>query len=102
MRHLSLTLLAETVASRRKAMKLSQAALSEKTGINRSLLSRLEKRDYTPSADQLFSLSSVLGFDLNDVILDGEAEAVSVPCKQIAVAGTGYVGMSIDFIPYGE
>ncbi|MBQ3270691.1 MAG: glutaredoxin family protein, partial [Clostridia bacterium] len=45
-----------------------------------------------PSVDQLLSLSAALGFDLNDVIVDGEAGAVSVPRKKIAVAGTGYVG----------
>lgn len=48
MKHLSLERLSETVVSKRKAMKLSQSALSERTGINRSLLSRLETLDYTP------------------------------------------------------
>ena len=95
MKHLSLKLLAETVTSRRKIMKLSQAALSEKTSINRSIISRLEAQDYSPSVDQLLSLSSVLGFQPSDVIVDDEAEPVSVERKKIAVAGTGYVGLSL-------
>ena len=95
MKHLSLDLLADTVVSRRKEMKISQTALSEKTGINRSILSRLESCDYSPSVDQLLSLSAVLGFQPSDVIADDEAEIVSVERKRIAVAGTGYVGLSL-------
>ena len=95
MKQLSLKLLSETVISRRKTMKLSQRALSEKTGMNRSILSRLEAQDYSPSVDQLLALSSVLGFDPGDVIVDDETEPVAVERKKIAVAGTGYVGLSL-------
>ena len=95
MKHLSLKLLSETVVRRRKAMKLSQTALSEKANINRSILSRLEAQDYSPSVDQLLALSAVLGFELSDVIVDDEAETVAVERKRIAVAGTGYVGLSL-------
>ena len=95
MKHLSLKLLAETVISRRKAMGLSQAALSKRASINRSILSRLETCDYSPSVDQLLSLSAVLGFQTSDVIVDDEAAAVAVARKKIAVAGTGYVGLSL-------
>jgi len=95
MKHLSLKLLVETVVSRRKTLKLSQAALSEKANINRSILSRLESGDYSPSVDQLLSLSAALGFQPTDVIVDDEAELVAVERKKIAVAGTGYVGLSL-------
>ena len=88
-------LLAETVVSRRKAMKLSQVELSKKAGMNRSMLSRLELADYSPSVDQLLSLSAVLGFQPSDVIVDEEAESVQVERKRIAIAGTGYVGLSL-------
>ena len=73
MKHLSLKLLAEMVTGRRKTLKISQAALAEKTGINRSILSRLEMQDYSPSVDQLLSLSAALGFDTDAVIVDDEA-----------------------------
>ncbi len=37
----------------------------------------------------------MLGFQPTDVIVDDEAEAVTVERKKIAVAGTGYVGLSL-------
>lgn len=95
MKHLSLKLLSETVISRRKTLKLSQTAVSKKTGINRSILSRLEAADYSPSVDQLLSLSEVLGFKPTDVLVDDEAEKIEVGRRRIAVAGTGYVGLSL-------
>ncbi|MBO4476687.1 MAG: nucleotide sugar dehydrogenase [Lachnospiraceae bacterium] len=95
MKHLSLKLLADTVTSRRKTLKLSQNVLSEKTNINRSIISRLEAQDYSPSVDQLLCLCSVLSFELSDVIVDDEAEVQSLDRKKIAVAGTGYVGLSL-------
>ena len=95
MEHLSLKLLSETVISRRKSKKLSQTALAKETGINRSILSRLELMDYTPSVDQLLSLSSVLDFKISDVLTEDSAETVRVSKKKIAVAGTGYVGLSL-------
>ena len=95
MKHLSLQLLSQTAASRRKTLKLSQAELAKSTGINRSLLSRLEQGDYTPSVDQLLALSQALGFSTSDVLVDDEAELPEVPRLKIAVAGTGYVGLSL-------
>ena len=95
MKHLSIEKLAVTVASKRRTMKLSQIILAEKTGINRSLLSRLESLDYTPSVDQLLALSEVLGFDYNDFFVDDEVKVKPVERKKIAVAGTGYVGLSL-------
>ena len=95
MKHLSIEKLAVTVSSSRKAMKLSQSALAEKTGINRSLLSRLESLDYTPSVDQLLALSEVLDFDYRNLFVDDAVATVTVNRKKIAVAGTGYVGLSL-------
>ncbi len=95
MKHLSIHLLAETVVSRRKALKISQTELSKATGINRSLLSRLESGDYSPSVDQLLSLSATLDFQTSDVIVEEDATRTTVERKKIAVAGTGYVGLSL-------
>ena len=75
MKHLSLKLLSETVVRRRKALKLSQAALAGQAGINRSLLSRLEAMSYSPSVDQLLALSEVLGFQVS--VLDDPEQ---IPC----------------------
>ena len=95
MKHISLELLSDIVASRRKTLKLSQSALSRKSGINRSILSRLEAADYSPSVDQLLSLSEVLDFNISDVFVDEETKPVAVDRQKIVVAGTGYVGLSL-------
>ncbi len=97
MKKLSLQLLADTVVSQRKALKITQAQLAKATGIHRSLLSRLESRDFTPSIDQLQALAGALDFDPTELFIDTETvETVSVdrPYK-IAVAGAGYVGLSL-------
>ena len=95
MKHLALNKLAETVAGKRKALGISQTALSESTGINRSILSRLEAEDYTPSVGQLLALSEVLDFNYADLFEDDKIAVEAVERKKIAVAGTGYVGLSL-------
>ena len=95
MKHLSLKLLSETVVARRKAMKLSQAALAKKANINRSILSKLEAGTYSPSVNQLLALSSTLEFDFSDVIIDDTHTFSKIARKKIAIAGTGYVGLSL-------
>lgn len=100
MKKLSTQALINTVINRRKALKLTQADLSKRTGINRSMIGRLENGEYIPSIEQLQSLGEVLGFEVTDLFTD---ESVVVTDSQkpigkkynIAVAGTGYVGMSI-------
>ena len=97
MKKLSMQLLADTVVSRRKAMKLTQAQLSKATGINRGLLSRLESLDYVPSIEQLQALGEVLRFDPTDMFAEtADTAPISVERSyKIAVAGTGYVGLSL-------
>ena len=97
MKKLSLALLAETVVSKRKALKLTQAMLAEQTGIHRGILSKLESKAFTPSIEQLQALGEVLGFDPTDMFIDDRAEVTKPSLKpyRIAVAGTGYVGLSL-------
>lgn len=96
MKKLSTALLAEVVKNKRKEMNLSQQQLADKTGINRAQLSRLEQEDYYPLIPQLESLGEVLGFELEDVFIDAEGKKLPSPSPlNIAVAGTGYVGLSI-------
>lgn len=96
MKKLSKALLADIVTSRRKALGLTQAQVSEKTGINRSQLSRLEQEDYYPLIPQLEILGEVLGFELDDVFINANNKKMEAPSPlNIAVAGTGYVGLSI-------
>lgn len=96
MKKLSLKLLSDTVLSLRKTNKLTQAQLASAVGMNRSLLSRLEKGDYTPSADQLFALSEVLGFKPALLFESSDRQLLVIDKHyRIAVAGIGYVGLSL-------
>ena len=96
MKKLSLELLAETVVNRRKEFKLTQAQLAEKACMNRSMLSKLESQEYTPSIEQLQALAEVLNFEPVDMFTE-EMEPLPAPERsyKIAVAGTGYVGLSL-------
>ena len=96
MKKLSTAILAEIVETKRKAAKLTQAQLAETTGINRAQLSRLEQEDYYPSIPQLEALGEALDFDLDDVFINAASKKIESPSPlNIAVAGTGYVGLSI-------
>lgn len=96
MKKLSTAILAEIVETKRKAAKMTQAQLAEKTGINRAQLSRLEQEDYYPSIPQLEALGEALDFDLDDVFINTSSKKIESPSPlNIAVAGTGYVGLSI-------
>lgn len=89
--------MADTVINKRKEKDLTQAKLAEMTGINRAMISRLESGDYTPSIDQLQAIGEVLDFEIVDLFEEEKAENIIPIDKKykIAVAGTGYVGMSI-------
>ena len=123
----------------RKSCKLTQAALAERTGINRSMIGRIENEEYMPTIDQLQAMAEVLGLEVvdffeesgsavdsnsnNESAAEGELDAgegkesadsreskageEADACRttgrdsrlrksyNIAVAGTGYVGMSM-------
>ena len=127
MKRLSKTLLASALKSARKAAKLSQQELADKADMHRSMIGRIEKKDYVPTIGQLEKLGEVLGFEPVSFFVE-EASAgkaliketgyseeapfsspsgassmqsgcASVPdtdkSYKIAVAGTGYVGLSL-------
>ena len=97
MKKLSISALAETVSTKRKEKSMTQQELSDATGINRALISRLEQKDFIPSIPQLEKLEEILGFEMEEVFVNSE-ESHKLPSPSplnIAVAGTGYVGLSI-------
>ena len=96
MKSFSLEKLSQTVVAQRKALHVTQQDLASGTGINRSLLSRLEKQDYIPSPDQLVRLANALSFDPSVAFVDVE-EPVAAPAVRanVTVYGAGYVGLSI-------
>ena len=96
MKRLSTSKLADIVSSNRKKIKMSQQDLAEKTDINRALISRIETEDFMPSIPQLEALGDVLGFDPADMFEEhDETPLAKVSPLNIAVAGTGYVGLSL-------
>lgn len=97
MKKLSLSLLAKQVTDSRKEKKITQQQLSDLTGINRAMLSRLESQDYTPSIPQLEKLGEVLDFEPISLFVNESSGDAAETCSplNIAVAGTGYVGLSI-------
>lgn len=76
---------------------MSQLDLAKKTGINRAIISRIENNTFMPSIEQLEDLQEVLNFTDEEIRekKQEEKKTVKVTPKKIAVAGTGYVGMSI-------
>ena len=98
MKKLSMDKLVNTVINERKAKGLTQVQLAEATGINRAMIGRLENSDYIPSIDQLQRLGENLGFEVTDLFIEEKEtpkDMVLDKKYRIAVAGTGYVGLSI-------
>ena len=97
MKKISAALLAEVVHRNRKNRKWTLEQLAEQTGIHRTMISRIEKESFMPSVKQLEELASALDFEVTDIFVEqGEESHIEVDKKyNIAVAGTGYVGLSI-------
>ncbi|MDO5291414.1 MAG: nucleotide sugar dehydrogenase [bacterium] len=97
MKKLSLSLLAKHVISGRKRKNITQQQLADLTGINRAMISRLESLDYIPSIPQLEKLGEVLDFEPISLFVNEKSTDTLEKCSplNIAVAGTGYVGLSI-------
>ena len=87
MKQLSQKLLSEIIRSKRKANNIFLVEVAKAT---------VESMEHTPSIDQLLALSEVLDFDINTLLVSDEADT-NQPLKSynIAIAGTGYVGLSL-------
>mgnify|MGYP002623690399 CR=1 FL=1 len=97
MKKLSQSKLIDTVITQRKSLSMTQAQLSEASGINRTMLSHLESGEYMPSIAQLEALAQTLDFEIVDLYeeADDGNNLPKVSPRNIAVAGTGYVGLSL-------
>ena len=98
MKKLSFRLLAEIVKTKRKEKGLTQIDLAKLTGINRSMIGQLENMTFKPSIEQLEALAEALDFDITNLYVDdakSTPKAASAKRYKVAVAGTGYVGLSI-------
>lgn len=96
MKKISYKKMADTIIAKRKEQQLTQNQLAQLTGIHRGMISRIENLDYIPSIDQLENIAQTLHFEVID-LFEEEPIKKSTLDKQynIAIAGTGYVGLSI-------
>ena len=96
MKEISLQLLSQTILSKRKVKKLTQLDVAKATGIHRSVISKIESMEHIPSVNQLQALSEVLDFDTKELFIDPNTTNDKIIKEyNIAVAGTGYVGLSL-------
>lgn len=70
MKKLSTEKLAKTVKTKREEKKLTQEQLSELTGINRVIISRIERENFMPSIAQLEALANTLSFEITDMFIE--------------------------------
>lgn len=96
MKTFSSAILAKLILDYRKDNKVSQEALATESGINRSVLSKIEQAEHVPSIAQLEALANIIGFDITELfaVKKGKTQRLD-HSYNIAVAGTGYVGLSI-------
>ena len=97
MKKLSQERMVTTILKRRKEKGFTQKDLSDRTGINRVMIGRMENKEYMPSIIQLEKLGEVLDFEVTDLFEEKpkKKEAKGHGPYNIAVAGTGYVGLSM-------
>ena len=72
MKRLSQDKMVATVKELRKEKNLTQEEVSLKTGINRQMIGRLEKKEFIPSIAQLEKLAELLGFEITDLFEERE------------------------------
>lgn len=71
------------IFSKRKELGYSQQELSDLTGINRAMISKLEQGEYLPSIPQLLSLSNVLDFEINSLFVSDFPKSIgTLPAKK--------------------
>lgn len=87
--------LSKVIKNKREALGMSQLDLAKKTRINRAMISKIENETYMPSISQLEDLQEVLNFSIEEIKEKKTIKKTALKPKKIAVAGTGYVGMSI-------
>ncbi|MCF7946723.1 MAG: helix-turn-helix domain-containing protein [Spirochaetia bacterium] len=93
MKTLSTKKLSETVKKLREEKGLTQGDLGESTGINRIMIGRIEKEDFTPSIAQFESLSKVLGFDITDMFVEKERNNSFIALRSEALSDSEKEGV---------
>ncbi|MDO4811344.1 MAG: nucleotide sugar dehydrogenase [Eubacteriales bacterium] len=96
MKSFSAEKMVHTIYTLRRAKKLTQTQLGALTGIHRAIIGRLENQEYIPSISQLQALADALDFDVTELFTEQRVpDKMLSRSYRIAVAGTGYVGLSL-------
>jgi len=66
----------EKITKLKKAKKMSQVALAEKTGISRDAISKYERGDTVPSVDYAKRIADALGVSLDYLVSENDNEDV--------------------------
>jgi len=77
--HDAMYLLGATIRAERKAKKLSEHELAERTGVARSVIQRIEKGDMTCGIGIVFEAAHIVGIPL----FDAEPSRLSSHIKQV-------------------
>ena len=96
MKRFNLDKFSKDIYKLRKENKYSQAYIEEKTGISRIILGKMERGEFQPSIEKLEVLCELYNLDpLSFFTEEGKEKKSQNEPMNIAVAGTGYVGLSL-------
>ena len=96
MKTISKEMIASTVKEYRNKLGMTQLEVAKATKLNRATVSRIEAASYMPSIEQLQNIAEILHFDITNLFKPEKQQNNKVlPKYTIAVAGTGYVGLSL-------
>ena len=85
MKSLSTNKLAEIVREKRTKMGYNQEQLSELTGINRALISRIERQNFIPSINQFEKLADILSFEITEMFIEKKEPSTFVALRSEAL-----------------
>ena len=96
MKTISKEMIASTVKEYRNKLGMTQLEVAKAAKLNRATVSRIEAASYMPSIEQLQNIAEILHFDITNLFKPEKQQNNKVlPKYTIAVAGTGYVGLSL-------
>lgn len=96
MKKISKEMIASTVKEHRNKLGMTQLEVAKAAKLNRATVNRIEAATYMPSIEQLQNIAEILHFDITDLFKPEKQQNNKVlPKYTIAVAGTGYVGLSL-------
>jgi transcriptional regulator with XRE-family HTH domain len=93
MKTLSTKKLAEAITKLRKEKGYTKEQLGNLTGINRIMISRIERENFIPSILQFEALSNILGFDITEMFVEKERTNSFVALRSEALSDSEKEGV---------